>query len=69
MMKDGRTMSELIREALLVYMEDRKWRRLERHETRRLRAVHNPRRRGAADGRDSVRRPPRLSSRDHRGNA
>ena len=36
-MKDeGRTMSELVREALRVYMEEREWRRLQRYG--RLRA-------------------------------
>ena len=33
---EGRTMSELVREALRVYMEEREWRRLQRYG--RLRA-------------------------------
>lgn len=36
MKEEGRTMSELVREALRVYMEEREWRRLERYG--RLRA-------------------------------
>ena len=36
MKEEGRTMSELVREALRQYMEEREWRRLERYG--RLRA-------------------------------
>ena len=36
MKEEGRTMSELVREALRVYMDEREWRRLERYG--RLRA-------------------------------
>ncbi len=36
MKEEGRTMSELVREALRVYMEEREWRRLQRYG--RLRA-------------------------------
>ena len=36
MKEEGRTMSELLREALRQYMEEREWRRLERYG--RLRA-------------------------------
>ena len=32
MREEGRTMSELLREALRIYMEQREWRRLERLE-------------------------------------
>ena len=45
MKEEGRTMSELIREALRVYMEDREWRRLERYRQRRAQdpqAGHRP---------------------------
>lgn len=34
MAEESRTMSELIREALRLYMEDREWRRLQRHAER-----------------------------------
>ena len=37
MKEEGRTMSELVREALRQYMEEREWRRLERHARRRTR--------------------------------
>ena len=32
MRDEGRTMSELVREALRLYIDEREWRRLERHE-------------------------------------
>ena len=34
MAEESRTMSELIREALRLYMEDREWRRLQRQAER-----------------------------------
>ena len=34
MAEESRTMSELIREALRLYMEDREWRRFQRHAER-----------------------------------
>lgn len=34
MAEESRTMSELIREALRLYMQDREWRRLQRHAER-----------------------------------
>ena len=37
MHEEGRTMSELIREALRLYMDDREWRSLVRHGQRRAR--------------------------------
>ena len=37
MKEEGRTMSELVRETLRLYMDERKLRRLERHEMLRAR--------------------------------
>ena len=37
MHEEGRTMSELVREALRLYMEEREWRRMERLERLRSR--------------------------------
>ena len=39
MQEEGRTMSELIREALRLYMNDREWRSLLRHGQRRAREM------------------------------
>ena len=39
MREEGRTMSELLREALRLYMEEREWRRQERLERLRSRQV------------------------------
>ena len=37
MQEEGRTMSELLREALRQYMDERLWRSMERHGRRRAR--------------------------------
>ena len=37
MVEEGRTMSELVREALRLYMDDREWRSLVRYGQRRAR--------------------------------
>ena len=37
MAEEDRTMSELLREALRLYMEDREWRRVQRYERMRAR--------------------------------
>ena len=39
MQEEGRTMSELIREALRLYMDDREWRSLLRYGQRRAREM------------------------------
>ena len=39
MQEEGRTMSELIREALRLYMDDREWRSLLRYGQRRAREL------------------------------
>ena len=44
MQEEGRTMSELIREALRLYMDDREWRSLLRYGQRRAREWESPRR-------------------------
>ena len=46
MKEEGRTMSELIREALRNYMEEREWLRTARHERLREREANQEERRG-----------------------
>ena len=47
--EDGRTLSELLREAFRLYLEEREWRRQERMQMRRSRKTNRERQGGAKD--------------------
>ena len=47
--EDGRTLSELLREAFRLYLEEREWRRQERMQMRRSRQTNRERQGGVTD--------------------
>ncbi len=47
--EDGRTLSELLREAFRLYLEEREWRRQERTQMRRSRRTNRKQQGGATD--------------------
>ena len=47
--EDGRTLSELLREAFRLYLEEREWRRQERTQMRRSRQPNRKQQGGATD--------------------
>ena len=49
--EEGRTVSEFLREAIRLYMEEREWRRQERMERRRSAGLSTNRQGGETDGR------------------
>ena len=49
--EEDRTVSELLREAIRLYMEEREWRRQERMERRRPAGLSTNRQGGETDGR------------------